>query len=137
MPTDNPSVRIPRPALVGVASGIVVSLAIILLDLLPDSQGHAILVAAIATPYLVFALLDGSPQSLIIEISVMVAFVTIAFVLFDSPAWMVAFALAAHGMWDLVHINDRITANVGDYPIWCGTLDVTAAAVLLLANALG
>lgn len=40
MPT---SVRLPCPALVGFASGVVISLATTLLDILPDSEGHAVL----------------------------------------------------------------------------------------------
>lgn len=138
MPTDTASdVRIPRPALVGFASGVVVSLAISLLDILPDSQGHAVLVAAIATPYLGFALLDGSTRSLAVEVTVMITFVTTAFLVFESAAWIVAIVLAAHGLWDLAHLGSRITQRLGDYPIWCGTLDITAAAMLLVTTQLG
>jgi len=135
MPTDTaPDVRIPRPALVGFTCGVVVSLAITLLDILPDSQGHAMLVAAIATPYLVFALIDGSTRSLVIEIAVMVVFVTTAFLVFDSPAWIVAIVLASHGLWDLAHMRSHMTKHVGDYPIWCATLDISAATMLFVAS---
>ncbi|MFN3255401.1 MAG: hypothetical protein ACE37B_06875 [Ilumatobacter sp.] len=135
MPTDTSTeVRIPRPALVGIASGLAVSLTITWLDILPTSEGHAVLVAAIATPYLVFALLDGSVRSFVAEIAVMIAFVTTAFLIFDSPAWVIAAVLAAHGLWDLAHLSGRITSHVGDYPIWCGTLDITAAIALLITG---
>ena len=137
MPTDPVGdIKIPRPVLAGILSGITVSLAIIWLNILSDAQGHAVLVAAIATPYLVFALLDGSVRSLVIEITVMVAFVTAAFLILDSPAWAVALVLASHGLWDLAHFNGRITSHVGDYPVWCGTLDVTAATMLLATSLL-
>ena len=66
----------------------------------------------------------------------MVAFVITAFLVFDAPAWAVSVALAAHGLWDLAHLGGRITSQVGDYPVWCGTLDVTAAGVLVLSTAL-
>ena len=137
MPTDPGGVvRIPRPILTGVVSGIAISVSIISLNILNDAQGHAMLVAAIATPYLVFALLDGSARSLVSEITVMVAFVTAAFLVFDAPAWTVAIVLAAHGLWDVAHLKGGVTSHTGDYPIWCGTLDVTAAAVLVIAQAL-
>jgi hypothetical protein len=129
-------VRIPRPVLAGILSGIAVSLTIVWLNILPDTQGHAVLVAAIATPYLAFALLDGSARALVSEITVTVAFVTTAFLIFDASAWVVAAVLAAHGNWDLAHLSGRITAHVGDYPVWCAWLDLTAAAVLLVSTAL-
>lgn len=128
-------VRIPRPALIGALCGIAVSLGIMLLDILPAAQGHALLVAAIATPYLAFALIDGSARSLVVEITVTVAFVTTAFLVFDASAWVVAIALIAHGLWDLVHLRIHITNHLGDYPVWCGTLDITAAAALLITSA--
>lgn len=77
-----PRVEIPNPAAVGAIVGVSVGAAIVLVNILPSSQGHGVLVAAIATPYLAFALLDGSSRSLVIEIAVMVAFVTAAFVAF-------------------------------------------------------
>lgn len=137
MPTDPVAeVRIPRPVLTGILSGVVVSLGIIWLDILPDAQGHAVLVAAIATPYLAFALLDGSARTLVREITVMMVFVTAAFLVFDSPAWAVALVLAGHALWDLMHLGGRVTSHVGDYPVWCATLDVTAAATLMATSLL-
>lgn len=59
-------------------------------------------------------------------------FVTTAFVVFDSPAWVVSGALAAHGLWDLAHLNGRLTKHTGDDPIRCAALAVTAAEMLLI-----
>ena len=137
MPTDTTGeVDIPRPALAGIACGVAASLSIIWLNILPDAQGHAILVAAIATPYLAFALLDGSARSLFSEITATVVFVTTAFLILDASAWAVAAVLAAHGIWDIAHLKGRITSHVGDYPVWCASLDLTAAGVLLASTAL-
>lgn len=82
-----------------------------------------------------FALLDGSARSLVTEITVMFAVAAAAFLILDSPAWTVAVVHAAHGLWELAHLNGRVTSHVGDYPVWCATLDVTAAAVLLVSPA--
>lgn len=135
--SDSPgpvSVRIPAPVLAGVVSGVLASLAITLLNTLSDTQGHAILIAAVATPYVAFALVDGTARSIVTEAVVAVAFVAVAFVVFDASVWVVAGALAAHGIWDLAHLRTHITSHVGDYPVWCATLDVSAAAVLVVIH---
>ena len=74
-------------------------------------------------------------RSLVIEITGIFAFVTPAFLTLDSPAWTAAVVHAARGLWDLAQLNGRVTSHVGDYPVWCATLDVTAAAVLLVSTA--
>lgn len=128
---SSPSVSIPYPLALGALAGLVTSLSIIVLDLLPDSQGHALLMAAISTPYIVFALLDGSTTSLAIEFAAMVGFMIASFIIFDAPAWVVAIALASHALWDYLHRGERITKHVGDYATWCSALDLTAAITLI------
>lgn len=94
---NGPAARIPLPILTGLVSGILASLAITLLNILPGSQGHAVLIAAVATPCLAFAFIDGTPRSIGIETVVAITFVTVAFLAFDASPWVVAGALAAHG----------------------------------------
>lgn len=45
--------RIPKPVVAGVVSGMVTNLGISAVSVVSPAQGHAVLVAAIATPYLV------------------------------------------------------------------------------------
>ena len=134
MPSD--SVEIPWPVPTGIACGVIISLAISLTNILTDAQGHAVLVAAIATPYLAFALLDGSTRSVALETTVLVAFTTAAFIVFDATAWVVAAVLASHAAWDVAHERFRITDRVGDYPVWCAALDLSAAGTLIAVSAL-
>ena len=115
----------------GVACGLVISAAISVFEIVPTEQGHAVLVAAIATPYLVFALLDGSARALALETLVIVAFVTLAFLVLNASALVVASLLAAHALWDVAHLRLSITKCLGDYPAWCAALDVTAAVSLV------
>ena len=115
-------------------SGVVLSLVITTADILPPNQGHAILISAVATPYIAFALVDGSARSVLTEFSVAIAFVTASFVVLNADVWIVATVLAAHGLWDLAHIRSDLNRLCGDYPKWCGVLDIAAAATLLVTS---
>jgi hypothetical protein len=58
-------------------------------------------------------------------------FIAAAAIGFRSSLWVVALALAAHGVFDLVH--SRVISNPGVpawWPAFCGAYDVTAAAYL-------
>ncbi len=114
--------------------GAVTSAAIVVLDVVDASVGHAVLVAAIATPYLAFALLDATLRSLVAETVLVVLFVAASLILLNASAWLVAVALAAHGVWDLAHVRWAITEHTGNYPQWCAAFDVTAAAGLVVSH---
>ncbi|MGB5953563.1 MAG: hypothetical protein WBG57_13735 [Ornithinimicrobium sp.] len=131
---DAGGVRIPMPGHAGVVGGVVVSVGLSAVAVVSPAQGHAVLVAAIATPYLVFALLDRSRRGLMIEVLAVVLFVTAALLLLQSPAWLVAVALVGHAGWDVVHVRWAPVRGVGDYPAWRAALDVTAAAMLLAVS---
>lgn len=133
--SEQASVAIPRPVLVGAMSGVFLSLVITTADILPPNQGHAILISAVATPYIAFALVDSSPRSALTEFSVAIAFVTASFVVLNANVWIVATVLAAHGLWDLAHIRFPLNPHCGNYPKWCGVLDIAAAATLLITSA--
>jgi hypothetical protein len=91
----------------------------------------------IASYYALFAVMGGSIQVLIVESTVAAAFLGIALAGFKSTLWLVVTALAAHGVFDLIH--GHLYANPG-VPVWwpsfCLAYDVVAAAYLawLLAS---
>lgn len=66
------------PGAIGVAYGVAVSLGIGALGASSPGESHAVLLAAIATPYSVFALPDGSWRSIIVEGVAVVGFVVAA-----------------------------------------------------------
>lgn len=80
--------------------------------------------------------MDRSRRALLVEVLPVVIFVTAALLLLQSPAWLVAVALVAHAGWGLAHVRRGSVRDLGDYPVWCAALDVTAAAMLLAAGAL-
>jgi hypothetical protein len=85
----------------------------------------------IAALYALFAVMGGSTNALVIESLVGAVFVAAAVSGFKSSLWVVVLALAAHGVFDLIH--GRVISNPGVpawWPAFCLAYDVTAAAYL-------
>jgi hypothetical protein len=85
----------------------------------------------IAVLYALFAVIGASTQALVLDLLVGSVFFSAAIVGFRSSLWVVAVALAAHGLLDLVH--DRVISNPGVPPWWpafCSAYDLTAAVYL-------
>jgi hypothetical protein len=102
-----------------------------------DRALYPAVMIVIALYYVLFALIGGSTQVLIVESAVAIGFVGLALVGFRFTLWLVAVALAAHGVFDWVH--PHIYANRGVpawWPSFCIAYDVVAAAYLawLLAS---
>src|SRR5258706_15928640 len=87
----------------------------------------------IASYYALFAIMGGSLGTLAIELVAIAVFVGASIAGFKSSLWIVAAALAAHGLFDVVH--GRLIANPGVPPWWppfCMTYDVVASGYLAL-----
>jgi hypothetical protein len=75
--------------------------------------------------------MSGSVQTVVIESVVMTLFAAAAVAAFKSSLWIVAAALAGHGVFDGVH--GQLIENAGVpawWPAWCLAYDVGAAAGL-------
>ncbi len=85
----------------------------------------------IASLYALFAVMGASTNTLLLESAAGAVFLAVAVAGFRLSLWLVVFALAAHGVFDLVH--GRLISNPG-VPVWwpafCLTYDLTAAAYL-------
>jgi len=87
----------------------------------------------IALLYSLFAVMGASRQALVLEALAGAVFLAAAAAGFRSSLWIVAIALAAHGVFDLVH--GGVIANPGVpgwWPAFCLAYDVTAAGYLAL-----
>jgi len=96
-----------------------------------DRAFYTTVLIVIALLYALFAVIGASTQALMIELMVGAVFISAAVAGFRSSLWIVAVALAAHGIFDFVH--GSIIANPGVpvfWPAFCGAYDVTAAAYL-------
>ena len=87
--------------------------------------------AVIASYYVLFAVMGGSGDALLIEAAVATVFLAVALVGFKYSLWLVAAALAAHGVLDVFHAE--LIANPG-VPVWwpafCLAYDGVAAGYL-------
>jgi hypothetical protein len=96
-----------------------------------DRAFYPTVMIVIALYYVLFAVMSGSVQTVVIESVVMTVFAAAAVVGFKSSPWIVVAALAGHGVFDAVH--GHIIENAGMpawWPAWCLAYDVGAAAGL-------
>ena len=96
-----------------------------------DRAFYPTVVIVVALYYVLFAVMSGSIQTVVVESVVMSLFAIAAVVGFKSSAWIVVAALAGHGLFDAVH--GYVIENAGVptwWPAWCLSYDVGAAAGL-------
>jgi hypothetical protein len=96
-----------------------------------DRAFYPTVMIVIAAYYVLFALMSGSVQTVVIESVVMTVFAAAAVAGFKSSAWIVVAALAGHGVFDAVH--GYVIENAGVpawWPAWCFSYDVGAAGCL-------
>jgi hypothetical protein len=96
-----------------------------------DRAFYPTVMIVIAAYYVLFAVMSGSVQTVVIESAVMVMFAAAAVAGFKSSAWIVVVALASHGVFDAVH--GYVIENAGVpawWPAWCLSYDLGAAAIL-------
>lgn len=96
-----------------------------------DRAFYPFLAMIVASYYGLFAIMGGSPATLMTESIVIAAFVVISIVGFKFNLWLVAALLLSHGIFDFFH--GHLIANPGVPPWWpgfCGTYDVVAAGYL-------
>ncbi len=96
-----------------------------------DRAFYPTVMIVIALYYALFTVMGGSTQVLVIESIVIALFVGASVAGFKRSLWLVVVALAAHGVFDLVH--GHFIENPG-VPLWwphfCLAYDVVAAAYL-------
>jgi len=96
-----------------------------------DGAFYPTVMIVIALYYVLFAVMSGSVQTVLLESVVMSMFAMAAVVGFKSNAWIVVAALAGHGVFDTFH--GYVLENSGVpawWPAWCFAYDVGAAAGL-------
>lgn len=116
---------------VGAALALSVGLSATFLGMDRDRAFYPTVMIVIALLYGLFAVMGGSIQVLGLESIAIVAFLAASIAGFKRSLWLVVAALAAHGVYDLVH--GQLIANPG-VPLWwpafCSAYDVVAAAYL-------
>jgi hypothetical protein len=117
--------------LIGVLLAVAIGLFATSTRLDRDRAFYPTVMIVIALLYALFAVMGASTHTLVVELLVGAVFIAVATLGFKSSLWFVVVALAAHGLFDLVH--GRFISNPGVpswWPAFCLTYDVTAAAYL-------
>jgi hypothetical protein len=116
---------------VGIVLALLVSVMARLVGFDRDRAFYPVLLMVIASYYVLFAVMGGSVHAMVVESVIMAAFLCVAVVGFKSNLWLVAVALAAHGVLDFFH--GHIVTNPGVpawWPAFCLAYDITAAGFL-------
>lgn len=116
---------------IGAALALVVGVSATAVGFDRDRAFYPTILVAIASYYDLFAILAGSTPALGLETVALMAFLIAAVVGFRFSLWIVAAALAVHGIFDLIHSG--IIANPGVpawWPMFCLAYDLTAAGYL-------
>src|SRR3954463_9353734 len=116
------------PYVVGIVLSIGVALFARRVGFDRDRAFYPTVLIVIASYYVLFAVMSGSVETVILESIIMALFAVAAVAGFKGSAWIVVAALAGHGVQDAVH--GHIVANAGVpawWPAWCLAYDVGAA----------
>jgi hypothetical protein len=118
------------PALIGAIGGAAAMWMMFTSGMLRERSGLAVLLAAIAFFYPVFAVQSGDYAEAALHGVIFAGFTSLALLGFNRGANFIAGGLIAHGVFDLGLI---IIGGPGPvwWPVFCGTLDIAAGLVLI------
>jgi hypothetical protein len=117
--------------IVGVTLALFVCAGASLLGMDRDRVFYPTVLIVVASYYVLFAVMDGSDKVLLSEIAIAAVFTVIAVVGFKRNLWLVAAALAGHGILDFFH--HALVQNAGvprAWPGFCMAFDLTAAVIV-------
>src|SRR3954464_14062078 len=119
------------PYVVGVVLSIGVALFARRVGFDRDRAFYPTVLIVVASYYVLFAVMSGSVETVLLESMIMALFAVAAVAGFKGSGWIVVAALAGHGVQDAV--RGHIVANAGVpawWPAWCLAYDVGAAGAL-------
>ena len=117
--------------IIGVSLAVAVGVLFTALRIDRDRAFYPTVTIVIASYYILFAVMGASTRTIVLESLAAAVFLLFAVVGFRSSLWLVAAALAAHGIFDIVH--DAAISNPGVpawWPEFCLGYDVAAAVYL-------
>ena len=123
---------------IGLVLALAVSVYATAMRLDRDRAFYPTVTIVIGFLYALFAAMGASTGVLVLESVVGAVFLAAAVAGFKASLWIVAVALAAHGVFDVAH--GRVISNPGVpafWPAFCSAYDLTAAAYLACLLKLG
>jgi hypothetical protein len=101
------------------------------------STFHSFSIVLIAAVYIGFAVADGRPKVIAVEVGVASVFVVLATVAVTETAWLLVIAYVGHGLKDLWQHRSHFVANTHWWPPFCLAADWLIAVVLVVLIAAG
>ena len=116
---------------IGSLLSVVVAAFARLVGLDRDRAFYPTVLIVVGSYYVLFAVMGGTTQALLIELGVMTAFLVAAVIGFKRDLWLVAAGLVGHGVFDFFHAGLVANAGVPSYwPAFCMAYDVGAGGCL-------
>jgi hypothetical protein len=114
----------------GVAVGLIQAFSPLGLWWLEPTLVWSLALVIIASVYVGFAVADGRPSILAVEVVVTSAFVILAAIAIVASPWLSVVALVAHGLKDLWQHRTQFVANTRWWPPFCLVVDFVAGTVI-------
>ena len=125
------------PILWGVGIGILQAVSPIGFPWLDSELVWALGLVVIASIYVGFAVADGRPVVIAVEVGVAACFIVLAAVAVTASPWLAVVGLAGHGIKDMWQHRTQFVANTRWWPPFCLVVDFVCAlliAALLLTG---
>jgi len=117
-------------ALIGVASGSGLVWAMHREGMLQERSGAAILLAAIASFYPVFAAAEGDWAALALHLAIFAGFVALSIRAYRHGLFLLAGGLIAHGIFDIL-VGVISAPGPAWWPAFCAGVDIAAGVLML------
>jgi hypothetical protein len=114
----------------GVGWGVLQAASPVAVFWLDAATVYALGLVLIAAVYIGFAVADGRPRVIAVEVGVTSAFVVLAAVAVSVSVWLAVVGLVAHGLKDLWQEHTGFVAGTRWWPPFCATVDFVAAAAI-------
>ena len=118
------------PILWGVGVGVLQAASPLGLPWLDSDLVWALGLVAIASIYVGFAVSDGRPVVIAVEVGVAACFVVLAAVAMTASPWLVVVGLVGHGIKDMWQHRTRFVANTRWWPPFCLVVDFVCAVLI-------
>jgi len=115
---------------IGAVCGIATVFVMFRSGILAERSGAAMLLAAIAVFYPVFAAIDADPLAIALHLAIFAGFAALALRGFRDGLYLIAGGLIAHGIFDICLMFTQITGPAW-WPPFCASFDLIAGASIL------
>ena len=116
----------------GLALGAVQAASPVIFQWLEPATLHALYISLIAAVYIGFAVADGRPKVIGVEVAVASAFFLIAAISVTATSWLLVLGYAGHGLKDYWQHRRQYVVNTRWWPPFCAAVDFLVALVLVV-----